>query len=125
MSQRAVLLHIVGDMTKSIVVLIAALILYFFPHALFIDPISTFIFSGLVFAITLPIEKECLNILMEAPPPDFNTMEFTKQMNGLDSVKEIHDLHIWMLTADKTCMTAHLIAFDPTKALIDLTNLCE
>jgi len=67
---------------------------------LIVDPISTFIFSALVFYITLPVERECLNILMEAPPPDFDTMKFTAQITDLESVKEIHDLHIWMLTPE-------------------------
>ncbi len=62
---------------------------------------------------------------MEAPPPDFDTLQFTSKISHLESVKEIHDIHIWMLTPEKTCMTAHLIAYNPTKALIDITNLCE
>jgi len=42
-------------MAKSLVVLIAAIILFIFPNALIVDPISTFIFSALVFYITLPV----------------------------------------------------------------------
>ena len=51
---------------------------------------------------------------MEAPPTDFDTMKFKEQVSKLDCVKEMHDLHVWQLTASKTCMTAHLIAYEPT-----------
>ena len=77
MSQRAVLFHILGDMTKSFVVLLAAITIFLFPEWLIIDPICTCLFSVIVFVITIPIFKDCLIILMEAPPPDFDVCLLT------------------------------------------------
>lgn len=112
-------------MTKSVVVLLAAIIIYIFPRALIIDPLCTCVFAVIVFAITIKIFRECLLILMEAPPPNFNVMLFTAAVLDLEYVIEIHDIHIWMLTSNHTCLTAHIVATDSTEALIEVTNLAE
>ena len=59
-------------MTKSFVVLLAAIAIFVFPEALIIDPLCTCLFAVIVFVITIPIFKDCLHVLMEAPPIDFD-----------------------------------------------------
>jgi Co/Zn/Cd efflux system component len=46
-------------------VFIAALVIYFYPHLIIIDPICTFIFSILVLLTTIRILRDTMNVLME------------------------------------------------------------
>lgn len=62
---RAAFIHVLGDFLQSIGVFAAALVIYFFPHMGYIDPICTFLFSILVLVTTFNIIKDVLNVFME------------------------------------------------------------
>lgn len=62
---RAAFIHVIGDLLQSVGVLIAAIVIYFYPNLGYIDPICTFIFSVLVLVTTVTIIKDVLNVLME------------------------------------------------------------
>ena len=49
-------------------VFIAALVIYFYPTWVIIDPICTFVFSVLVLLTTVKILKDTLGVLLEATP---------------------------------------------------------
>ena len=50
-------------------VFIAALVIYFKPEWVIIDPICTFIFGILVLLTTIKILKDTVSVLLEATPP--------------------------------------------------------
>lgn len=56
---------LIGDIIQSVGVLIAAIIVYFFPSAQIIDPICTFVFAILVVFTTIPVMRECMIVIME------------------------------------------------------------
>jgi cation diffusion facilitator family transporter len=65
---RAAFLHVLGDMIQSIGVIIASVVIYFFPDWSIADTICSFLFSILVICTTYSITKECIGVLMEASP---------------------------------------------------------
>ena len=62
---RAAFIHVIGDFIQSLGVLIAATVIYFYPHLQWIDPVCTFLFSILVLITTYHIIKDVTNVLME------------------------------------------------------------
>lgn len=62
---RAALIHVIGDFIQSLGVMIAAVVIYFYPHLQWIDPVCTFFFSILVLFTTYHIIKDVTNVLME------------------------------------------------------------
>lgn len=50
---RAAMIHMVGDLIQSIGVIIAGLIIWYFPSFKILDPILTFMFSIIVFTTTI------------------------------------------------------------------------
>lgn len=72
MNVRAAIIHVIGDIVQSIGVVIAAIMIYWKPTWVIIDPICTFIFTILVLFTTIPIFKDCVTVLMEATPEDIN-----------------------------------------------------
>ena len=67
----AAIIHIIGDIVQSVGVVIAAIIIYFYPNFIIADPICTFFFSIIVFFTTIGITKTCINILMESCPEKY------------------------------------------------------
>ena len=66
------MIHMLGDLIQSIGVIIAGLIIYYFPSYIILDPILTFMFSIIVFTTTINISKDCYKILMEQTPEDID-----------------------------------------------------
>lgn len=63
---------------------------------------------------------------MEGTPQDIEIKDFREQLLKIDSVSEIHDLHIWSLSVGKPAMSAHIFASgDKNKVLKDSTKVCR
>ncbi|MFN9900960.1 MAG: cation transporter [bacterium] len=61
-------MHLIGDLLQSIGVIIASIVIIVRPDFKIVDPICTYLFSVLVIFTTVPVFKECVNILMESTP---------------------------------------------------------
>lgn len=77
---RAVFLHILGDLIQSIGVIIASIIIYFYPEWSIADTICSFLFSVLVICTTYSISKECIGVLMEASPVGIDIEELNDDL---------------------------------------------
>ncbi len=65
-------LHVLGDMLMSVGVIIAAVVIYFKPEWMIVDPICTYLFSVIVCFTTVPVFKECIFVLLEGTPSSIN-----------------------------------------------------
>jgi zinc transporter 2 len=117
MNIRAAIIHIIGDIIQSIGVLIAAIIIYLKPEWHIVDPICTFIFTILCMFTTIPIFKDCVSILMEATPKNLDISECFTELIEIPCVEEIHDFHVWSISAGKLAMSAHIRSSTPYQAL--------
>ena len=119
---RAAFIHVVGDFFQSLGVLIASLIIYFFPSYHIIDPICTFVFSLIVLITTLHIIRDVLNVLMEGIPKGIDIQEVQKTLFNIGGVRKVHNLRIWSLSLDKAALSTHLAVekgYDPSRILND------
>lgn len=66
--------------------IIAATIIFFFPEYSWIDPACTFLFSVIVLFTTSGVVRDCIRIIMEAAPVDFDTEEFEKELKMIGGV---------------------------------------
>ena len=94
--------------------MIASIVLYYRPDYKIADPLCTFMFSILVFITTIPVLKDCVRILMEGVPIGINLKELEEKFAIIPSVREVHDIHVWLLSVGKPAMSAHIIADNPT-----------
>lgn len=86
MNIRAAYIHIIGDIIQSVGVLIAAIILYFYPQYWLIDPCCTFFFSILVLSTTIPIFIDCIKVFMEATPGNIDIDKLIKDLNKVRKI---------------------------------------
>ncbi|KAI2801614.1 hypothetical protein BLOT_009428 [Blomia tropicalis] len=117
---RAAFIHVLGDFFQSLGVLIASLVIYFFPEYHIIDPICTFIFSVIVLFTTFAIIRDVLNVLMEGIPKGIDMSEVHKTLFNIDGVRKVHNLRIWSLSLDKAALSTHLAiekGHEPSKIL--------
>lgn len=61
-------LHVLGDMLMSVGVVIASIIIYLKPEYHIADPLCTYLFSIIICVTTIPVFKECVNVMLEATP---------------------------------------------------------
>ncbi|XP_065652042.1 proton-coupled zinc antiporter SLC30A2 isoform X2 [Hydra vulgaris] len=109
---RAAFIHALGDLVQSIGVFFAALIIYFKPNWKIMDPICTFLFSLLVLFTTLTILKDILLVLMEGTPKGLDFKEVFEDLQNIQAVKMVHNLHLWSLTMDTPALSVHLAIDD-------------
>ncbi|KAI7686433.1 Zinc transporter 2 [Sarcoptes scabiei] len=105
---RAAFIHVLGDFFQSLGVLIASLVIYFYPKLRIIDPICTYIFSIIVLLTTLAILRDVLNVLMEGIPKGIDIKEVQKTLHNIEGVRKVHNLRIWSLSMDKAALSTHL-----------------
>merc|ERR1719282_540378 len=57
--------------------------------------------------------KDAVHVLMEGVPSDINYKMMEEDLQQLNGVITLHNLHVWSLTIDKNALAVHL-AIDPT-----------
>ncbi|XP_037297218.1 zinc transporter ttm-1 isoform X2 [Manduca sexta] len=105
---RAALIHVIGDLIQSCGVLLASVLIKFYPEAKVVDPICTFLFSVLVLLTSARVVRDALNMLMQAVPKDFRYRECAAALSGVAGVRHVHSLHAWALSTHHVVLTAHL-----------------
>ncbi|KAJ8963095.1 hypothetical protein NQ318_018559 [Aromia moschata] len=103
---RAAAVHVLGDLLQSFGVLIAAIVIKFFPEAKIADPICTLMFSIIVVVTTLKVGRDSLWYLIEGSP--INSVKLITELGRLNSVKHVHNTHIWSLAPGKDAVAVHL-----------------
>lgn len=103
--------------------MIAGIIIYNKPEYSIADPICTFIFSIIVVFTTIRILKECLSVLMEGSPLDFDVETLKIDLKSVFGALEIHNLHVWSLSVGKLSLSCHIISNDPQRTLKDASIL--
>jgi zinc transporter 2 len=74
------MIHIIGDIIQSIGVIIASIIIYYFPAYQIVDQLTTILFAVIVLITTIPIIKQCLRVIMEAAPAELNMKRLKKDL---------------------------------------------
>ena len=122
---RAAVIHIIGDMVQSVGVIVAAILILVKPEWQIADPICTFVFSVLVLFTTVPVMKDCVKILMEGSPSEFDVDDLFNEIQELKYVEEIHDFHCWTLGGGTFVMTSHIRSAYPEKAIAAINMVCK
>jgi len=122
---RASFIHVLGDALQNVGVLIAGIIVFFFKNLSIADPICTYIFSIIVGLTTIRILKDCIFVLMEGSPVAVDIEQLEKDLNAIEGVKEIHDLHVWSLSMGKMSLSCHICCDNPQKTLKKAKKMIE
>lgn len=110
-------LEVVGDLLGSVAVIVGALLIRWTGLA-WIDPVLGALIGLWVLPRAWTLLKESLNVLLEGVPYGLDIQQLRRDLAALDTVQEIHDLHVWSLTTGVNNLTAHLVSEQPAPDLI-------
>lgn len=107
LNTRAAQLHVLADLAGSVAALAAGAI-YHFTGWMPIDPILSLLIGLLILGSTLGLLRESLHVLMQGVPADLALPEVARSMAGIAGVRNVHDLHVWELSARRVALCAHV-----------------
>jgi cobalt-zinc-cadmium efflux system protein len=104
---RAALLHVIGDALGSVCAIVAGVIILAFGWSL-IDPIVSVAVCGLIIYSAWQIIRESVNILLEGAPSHINVRALIETIHRVESVIDVHDLHVWTISSGMEALSAHV-----------------
>lgn len=108
LNERAVFLHIMEDVLGWVAVLIAGVVMIFADIPI-LDPILSVAITVWVLSNVYRNLKDTFKILLQATPEDIDPEEVHKDIEKIEGVTSIHDLHIWTLDGESHVMTLHAV----------------
>ena len=105
---RSAFLHVLSDTLSSVFIIIGGILIYFKGWVL-IDPLLSLGISLLILLWAWRLLRESVNILLEATPKDVHVRNVRKKLLAeVKGLKDLHDIHIWVITGHLYAATLHV-----------------
>ena len=101
--------EVVADTAGSVGVVIAG-ILIFATGETWWDTLVALAIGAFVAVRAVILGRQVLAVLGQHVPAGMVIDDVAEDLGGIDGVKDVHDLHIWVLTSGMNVATAHLVA---------------
>ena len=108
LNQKAVNLHMLEDVLGWAVVLIGAIVMRFTDFKQ-IDPILSICVSVYIFIHAFSHLKEALDLFLVKIPESMNVDEIKHHLTEIDSVLDVHHIHIWSMDGSQNYATMHIV----------------
>ena len=111
MNIRGALLHVLGDLLGSVAALVSGIVIWYtawYP----IDPLLSLVICALILVASLRLLRDALHALMEGVPLHLSLNEIGTAIAAVQGVRSVHDLHVWMLSSNRTALSAHVVVDD-------------
>ena len=115
-NMRGAMLHVVSDFFGSVAAVAAACIIAVGGSAR-VDPLLSFLVAGLIAVSAIRLLRETGHILLEGAPKNIDVQKLTSELEASSAaIHNIHNVQIWQLTSDRTCLTLHARVDDEAAA---------
>ena len=107
--------HVMGDLLGSVGVIISGVVILLTDWYL-IDPILSVVIALLILWSSWGLTKKVLVVLLEGVPPHIDVEHLCGEIEDLEDVTLLHDVHVWSIASGYESMTAHVLvdpALDP------------
>jgi cobalt-zinc-cadmium efflux system protein len=104
---RAALVHVMGDLLGSIAALVSGVVIYF-SGWMEIDAWLSILVALLILKSTIAILKESYHFLMEGVPLSIDYIKVGKDLNAVNGVRAVHDLHVWEMSPNQPALIGHI-----------------
>jgi cobalt-zinc-cadmium efflux system protein len=118
-----VLRHSAADALGSLGVVVSAVVMLATGWR-YADPIAGLLIGLLVLAGSWTLVRDAFDVLMEAAPAGIDVQEVGREMVAVPGVREVHDLHVWTVTAGFPALAAH-VRTDPHEDLDEVRRRVE
>lgn len=110
-NMRSAYLHLAADAAISLGVVVTGVVLMATGWRV-LDPIVSIVVSVLVLLSTWGLLKSSLDMIMDAVPEEIDLEDVRSYLAQQEGVTEVHDLHVWPISATEVALTAHLVVRD-------------
>ncbi|AJY76106.1 cation diffusion facilitator family transporter [Paenibacillus beijingensis] len=110
-NMKSAYIHVLGDALGSVGAIAAGLCMYFFDWYA-ADPIISVLVALLILKSAWGIITNTVHILMEGTPGSIDQTKVKRALEGIEGVKNVHDLHIWTITSGLDSMSCHVLVED-------------
>lgn len=110
MNMEGVFLHVLGDALGNIGVIATALFIWKTDYSwrFYFDPVISLLITVIIFTSALSLCRKSSKILLQATPAHVNSNLILNEIIKLESVKSVHDFHIWNLNEDILIASLHV-----------------
>lgn len=109
LNMRATYVHVIGDIVQSIGVIIASVVIFYFPGLVVADILCTSFFAVLVFLSTFSVTRDAIEILSEKAPSHINQEEIKQHILSIKSVLKITDMKLWSISTDTYSISVNVL----------------
>ncbi len=109
LNMRGAFWHVMQTFVGSFLIIVTALVIKF-TGFLAIDPLLGMAFGVVLLYASWGIMRDALDVLMEAAPADMDLKAVIRKLESLPEITDVHHVHAWTLTSNKTVFSAHLRA---------------
>lgn len=108
---RGAYLEVLGDAAGSAGVIVASLLIAGTGLAVW-DVVIAIAIGAFVVVRAIGLGRSVLRVLGQRTPVGIDPHRVAADLQSIDGVADVHDLHLWELTSGMTVATAHLVAAD-------------
>ena len=107
MNTRAALVNVLGDLLGSVAALISGAVIYY-TGWMQIDPLLSLFVALLILKSTVGVLRESYHFLMGGVPEDINYLNVGADLEQIDGVCSVHDLHVWDMSPGQPALIGHV-----------------
>ena len=104
--------HVLSDLLGSVGVIVSAILIMAFGWFI-ADPILSVVIAFLIVFNTRKLIVSILNVLLEGSPEHIDVYKLCSDIEEMEGVTLIHDVHVWTITSGNEAFTAHVL-LDPS-----------
>ena len=107
LNEKIIFWHIWEDILGWVTVLIGGVLMYFFDLPI-LDPLISAVFTVFILFQVFKNLKKVFQIFMQGIPVGVNSTAIEEEVNLINGVESVHDIHIWSLDGSRNIMTIHV-----------------
>jgi cobalt-zinc-cadmium efflux system protein len=122
-NERVVMLHLLEDVLGWIAVLVGSVIMYFFKWPV-VDPILSIMIAIFILWNAVRNIREFVRIFLQGIPKDVDLDSVSLEIEKIEKVKSVHDVHIWSMDGEYNVLSAHVVVDDnlPMEEIVRIKN---
>jgi cobalt-zinc-cadmium efflux system protein len=105
---RGAWLHVLTDALGSVQAIVAGVLIVAYGWH-WVDSLASILIALLVVYSAWSLITQSLSVLMEGAPRHIKVDDVREALKGLETVEDVHDLHIWSITSGFVSLSAHLV----------------
>jgi cobalt-zinc-cadmium efflux system protein len=105
---RSAVLHVIGDALSSVGVIVGGIIMLL-TRWYIVDAILSCVIGLVILFGAWRVVSESVHILLEGSPRNANAESIAKSLLSIESIKDVHDVHIWAICSHYNSLTAHVL----------------